>query len=218
MFKSRVSGAIANAVRRAAPAPIAKARSVRPAGPMKRPIVNPLGEADQTLANTGDGLRRTIGRIGSRTRLASKGGKIRKGYKEGGKVETGMMALKALAKKVEEALASGDNALAKRLKRQMELMKRGSSQTDDNAAELEVAEEKVATFAKGGKVTGVIALVRKMKKLQNELDHAGTPGHKNEKMTNAEIDALIDRQEKIREQIKSKGVDPDDVINDDEGS
>jgi hypothetical protein len=87
--------------------------------------------------------------------LAARGGKIKKGYKEGGKVDTGLAALKALAKKVEAALASGDTELAKRLKRQMEAMKRGSSKTADDAEELEVAEEKLATFAKGGKVKSV---------------------------------------------------------------
>jgi hypothetical protein len=88
---------------------------------------------------TGDALRRMIAR----------GGKVR--YDKGGPVKSGLAALKALAKKFEEALAMGDNAQALRLKRQMEMMQPGSTEGLGQGEEA-VGAEKAATFKKGGKV------------------------------------------------------------------
>lgn len=116
-------------------------------------VSNPMSGVDSTIADTGDGLRRVIGRLGSRGRMAAaRGGRIKK-YAEGGKVETAMTALKALAKKYQSALDSGDTVLARRLKKQLD-----SAGVKDQ--EEEVGNQKAATFAKGGKVRGLAKAVR----------------------------------------------------------
>lgn len=123
---------------------------VRTPGPIKPET---LSGTDSTLAETGDGLRKVIGRITSRGRVAAaKGGKIKQ-YAEGGKVGSAMLALRALAKKYQEALEAGDTVLARRLKKQMD-----SAGVKD--PEEEVGNQKAATFAKGGKVKGVKTLAK----------------------------------------------------------
>lgn len=103
-----------------------------------------LSGTDATLAETGDGLRKIVGRMSRGRIAAAKGGKIGK-YAEGGKVGTAMSALRALAKKYQAALESGDLVLARRLKKQLD-----SEGVKD--PEEEVGNQKAATFAKGGKV------------------------------------------------------------------
>lgn len=90
-----------------------------------RPVKNMV--APHAELETGDRLQQLVRRVSTgqpRQRLASRGGKITR-KAEGGKVGTGMMALRALAKKFQEALDSGDEALAKRIQRQMEAMRPG---------------------------------------------------------------------------------------------
>lgn len=150
----------------------------RNAGPIKPGPV--LAETDQTLNETGDSLRRTIGMMSNqqtalgRRITAKKGGKIgkpihfkdsRTRYKEGGKVSSAMSALQKLAQQYKEALDMDDTEKATRIKRQMERMKRGSTkEADDEAAKS--GEEKAATFAEGGKVA-------KVKLLWKVVDQAG---------------------------------------------
>lgn len=168
---------------------------------------NMLAGADASLADTGDGLRKVVGRMGRRRIAAAKGGPIsrkgprsnekidesinynpmiddagrasrrgsnqryrvrkgdskikelvdfdrkRSGYAEGGKVGTAMTALRALAKKYQEALDSGDTMLARRLKKQLD-----SAGVKD--AEEEVGNQKAATFSKGGKVKAIAKMFR----------------------------------------------------------
>lgn len=111
-----------------------------------------LSGTDATLAETGDGLRKIVGRMSRGRIAAAKGGKIGK-YAEGGKVGTAMTALRALAKKYQAALESGDMVLARRLKKQLD-----SEGIKD--PEEEVGNQKAATFAKGGKVKGLRRLAK----------------------------------------------------------
>ncbi len=123
---------------------------MRNAGPIKPET---LSSTDSTLAETGEGLRKIVGRMNTRGRVAAaRGGKIRK-YAEGGKVGTAMSALRALAKKYQEALDSGDTMLARRLKKQMD-----SAGVQD--PEEKIGNEKAATFAKGGKVKALTKVIR----------------------------------------------------------
>jgi hypothetical protein len=125
---------------------------------MRNHMVDPVAvgaEADQSMADTGSGLRSLIGRVSGRMRpriAASHGGKIER-KAEGGKVGSAMSALRLLAKKYQEALDSGDTALARRLKRQLD-----SAGVED--PEEKVGNEKAATFAKGGKVKGIAKAIR----------------------------------------------------------
>lgn len=116
-------------------------------------VSNPdtLSGTDATLAETGEGLRNIVGRMSRGRIAAAKGGKIGR-YAEGGKVGTAMSALRALAKKYQAALDSGDTVLARRLKKQLD-----SAGVKD--AEEEVGNQKAATFAKGGKVKGAKKLL-----------------------------------------------------------
>lgn len=82
----------------------------------------------------------------------------RRNYAEGGKVGTAMSALQALAKKYQAALESGDALLARRLKRELELKKQTVS--EEEPTERKAREDKLATFAKGGKVKGLRGLAR----------------------------------------------------------
>lgn len=181
----------------------------RNAGPIK---ANPVTEADNTLSETGEGLRRTIGRIAGGGRYA-KGGRVKsivsqlrslqealntadrateksiirqqeklqkelkslgvdyegdednvgtvtrtyprpKKFKEGGKVASGLSALQQLAKAYREALDMDDTEKALRLKRQMERVKPGSSKSVEDPGK-KASDEKVATFAKGGRVSRI---------------------------------------------------------------
>lgn len=192
---------------------------VRNAGPIKPET---LSSTDSTLAETGDGLRKIVGRMNTRGRVAaSKGGKIksavrslralndriggdrnversivrkqeklqrdlkRRGvdyegdednigtitrrpvklrkYAEGGKVGTAMSALKALAKKYQAALDSGDTLLARRLKRQLDAA--GFKDLEEK-----VGNEKAATFAKGGKVSAVSKVAARLLESLKRLD------------------------------------------------
>lgn len=157
--------AVGGPVRRAPPASVVSAspkgalgRAVSRIAPQvqKNPantMRNHMASTDSTLADTGDGLRRIVGRMNTRGRVAAaRGGKIGK-YAEGGKVGTAMSALRALAKKYQEALDSGDTGLARRLKKQLD-----SAGVKDK--EEEVGNQKAATFAKGGKVKGLAKVVR----------------------------------------------------------
>lgn len=110
----------------------------RNAGPIKPSIT---AEADATMAQTGEGLRKTIGKIAGRV--------IRR--KEGGKVGSAMSALQSLAKRYQAALDSGDEVLARRLKREMEL-KKGKPPEKESESTKKGREDKLATFARGGKV------------------------------------------------------------------
>lgn len=104
--------------------------------PVKQPAMMPDVSQDMAI---GDSLRNLMGRIGPMRR--ERGGLV------------GLAQLRALAKKFREALEMGDEAQARRIRRQMELLKRGSTdELDPKAAELEIAEEKTGTFARGGKV------------------------------------------------------------------
>jgi hypothetical protein len=94
-----------------------------------------------------------IGRRNTRGRVAAaKGGKIGR-YAEGGKVGSAMSALKALARKYQEALDSGDTVLARRLKKQLDLAGIKDEET-------RVGEEKAQTFSKGGKVKKLVKAFR----------------------------------------------------------
>lgn len=142
-------GALTRAIGRVAPQGQKNPRSRMMRNHMMTPDM--MTGTDATLAETGEGLRKIIGRVGSRGRIAaSHGGKIGR-YAEGGKVGSAMAALRALAKKYQEALESGDTVLARRLKKQLD-----SAGVKD--AEEEVGNQKAATFAKGGKVKGLRAL------------------------------------------------------------
>lgn len=124
---------------------------VRNTGPIK--AYETATAADQSINESGEGLRQLVGRMSKRGRVAAaKGGKIKR-YAEGGKVGTAMSALRALAKKYQEALESGDTVLARRLKKQLD-----SAGVKD--PEEEVGNQKAATFAKGGKVKGVKSLAK----------------------------------------------------------
>jgi hypothetical protein len=79
--------------------------------------------------------------------------KKRSAYAEGGKVGTAMTALRALAKKYQAALESGDMVLARRLKKQLD----SEGVKDPEEA---VGNQKAATFAKGGKVKGLRRLAK----------------------------------------------------------
>jgi ribosomal protein S20 len=139
------------------PQPVKGNHMMRNAGPIKSAV----SSADQSLTETGDGLRKVVGRIASRGRVAaSKGGKIKK-YAEGGKVGSAMSALRMLAKKYRDALDMGDTDQAKRIARQMETMQSGSSKniTEPSSAE-RGHSDKLATFAKGGKVKAVTDAVK----------------------------------------------------------
>lgn len=131
------------------PEPMKGNHRVRNAGPIKQ---DTLSGTDATLAETGEGLRKIVGRMSRGRIAAAKGGKI-KPYAEGGKVGTAMSALRALAKKYQSALESGDTVLARRLKKQLD------SAGVKNPEE-EVGNQKAATFSKGGKVRGVKSLVK----------------------------------------------------------
>jgi hypothetical protein len=130
---------------------------VRPTNPDKYEFTSPgsLGSIDETISQTGEGLRNTLSRMTSRKggrRLAARGGKIvRKA--EGGKVGKAMTALHALAKKYQEALELGDTVLARRLKKQLDAA--GAKDPEE-----EVGNEKAATFSKGGKVKKLARSVR----------------------------------------------------------
>lgn len=134
------------------------------AGPIKA-----AAESDQTLNETGEGLRKLVGRLGgSRGRVAAaKGGKIVK-KAEGGKVGSAMSALQALAKKYQAALDMGDTALAARIKRQIKLESTESEKTEEA-----VGNAKAATFAKGGKVEAargtLKALHRRLRGLEGKM-------------------------------------------------
>lgn len=76
-----------------------------------------------------------------------------KRYEEGGRVGTAMSALRALARKYQEALDAGDTLLARRLKRQLD-----SAGFKD--PEEKLGNEKTATFSKGGKVKKLAKTIR----------------------------------------------------------
>lgn len=128
-----------------------------------------LPESDNALAESGEGLRKVMGRVASRGRIAAA---------KGGKVDSAMSALQSLAKKYRQALDMDDTEAATRIKRQMERLKRGSTKEADAEEEV-IGEEKAATFAKGGKVAKLamtlktaIAEARKhgthLRKVENE--------------------------------------------------
>lgn len=153
----RVIGRIAPQGQKAPQQPVKRNHMFRNAGPIKQEL---LSGTDNTIAETGDGLRKVVGRIASRGRVAAaKGGKIKK-YAEGGKVGSAMSALQALAKRYQSALDSGDAMLARRLKRELELKKKGEGLDEEPSAERKAREDKLATFAKGGKVKAAAAAVK----------------------------------------------------------
>jgi ribosomal protein S20 len=115
---------------------------------------------------------------------------------EGGKVSSGMSALKQLAKKFEEALDSGDTEVSERLKRQMERLQPGSSKGVGKQSAS--SKEAVATFAKGGKVKAVPKVVESLQKKYSDLmskvleSEEDTPEE-----TLAELDKIHGRLEKL---------------------
>lgn len=137
---------------------MAPAKRAAPANPGPNMANHMISAADQTLSDTGDRLRRAVGRVsGGRSGMFRKeGGKVVK-KAEGGKVKAGLASLRALAKKVQEALDAGDTELAKRIKRQMEGLQPGASKDLEDAAadEEAIGAAKTATFAEGGKVKGL---------------------------------------------------------------
>lgn len=163
-------GALGRVMGQKNPQPPKGNHMMRNAGPIKAEL---LSGTDTDIAETGDGLRKVVGRVASRGRVAAaKGGRIKK-YAEGGKVGTAMSALQALAKKYQEALEMGDEALARRIKRDIDLRKRESERVVEKpdprsermkkawvGDEERVGSEKAKTFAKGGKVKGVKTLVK----------------------------------------------------------
>lgn len=190
----RAAGQLAGRNQQSVP-PRKRNHMVRNTGPIK--AYETATAADQSINESGEGLRQLVGRMSKRGRVAAaKGGKIdssgpkrRLGYRnarvdisvhdgkgnyevasvprkrapqeaskryryaEGGKVGTAMNALRALAKKYQSALESGDTVLARRLKKQLD-----SAGVKD--PEEEVGNQKAATFAKGGKVKGVKSLAK----------------------------------------------------------
>lgn len=153
MREGMPQGALGRAAGRIAPPSVGSSQPMRGNHMVRNwDQTNMLAGADASLASTGEGLRQVVGRMGRRRIAASKGGKIKK-YAEGGKVGTAMTALRALAKKYQEALDSGDTMLARRLKKQLD-----SAGVKDS--EEEVGNQKAATFAKGGKVKGVKTLAK----------------------------------------------------------
>lgn len=135
------------------PQPVKGNHMFRNAGPIKGQPATAVSTADDSIAATGEGLRKIVGRLASRGRVAAaRGGKAKK-YAEGGKVGTALSALRQLAKKYQAAIDSGDTALARRLKRQLDSE---GYQTEDT----KVGEEKAKTFSKGGKVSAAIKAKR----------------------------------------------------------
>jgi len=99
---------------------------------------------------------------------------------EGGKVSSGISALRHLAKKFEAALESGDTALAKRIQREIQLTKREVTPADlgESAARREnaVREGKLATFSEGGKVSRFASIIKQLgsgKRLHNSPKSVG---------------------------------------------
>lgn len=128
----------------------------RASQPVKR---NHMADSDEAIASSGEGLRRLVGKIASRGRVAAaKGGPIRRA--EGGKVGSAMNALRQLAKEYKVAVMMDDKDTADRIRRRMELVKPGSSKEVDKASDQSGRDMKVSTFSKGGKVKGAIKTIR----------------------------------------------------------
>lgn len=101
-----------------------------------------LEDADSSLGSTGNRLADAAQRLA-----------------EGGKVGVAALALRQLAQKFESALQMEDQAGARRIARQMELMEPGSSQSALQSIQRpidRVTSDKLATFAKGGKVGSMV--------------------------------------------------------------
>lgn len=158
-----VQGALAR-VPRPAPLPkgpppsIAKGQAFRGrnAGPIKP---NPVTEADQTLGQTGEGLRRTIGRIATgRMITAAKGGKI-------DSVET-------LVKKFNQAQKDFREGKEQSPRKQQRLRNRLRAMGYDFTGKPEGSEDEIQPitppskppkkFKEGGKVGGAMSALQKL--------------------------------------------------------
>lgn len=190
------------------PQPVKGNHMMRNAGPIKYGYGSPelLTGTDNTLAETGEGLRKVVGRVASRGRVAAaKGGKIKK-YAEGGKVGSAMAALQALAKRYQSALDSGDAMLARRLKRELELKKKGEGLGEEPPAERKAREDKLATFAKGGKVKAAAAAVKSQREwMRRAKDAIAREFKKSAKMKDDEpVRVRFGKDEKTHVNAKGK--------------
>jgi hypothetical protein len=166
-----------------------------------------MSDSDSVIADSGDRLRKVVTNITRRPRIASssrnrmqmraKGGKVKK-YAEGGKVAGSMAAIKQLAKKFQEALAQGDDDTANRVGRQLEALQPGSTKSlrGEDPRVTKGRSDKLATFAKGGKVSVVASkaligkakalIARAKKELGDDLDGG------------SETDLILDNMPEVR--------------------
>lgn len=159
-----------------------RGRTMRNAGPIKygtRRTIQPVTtQVDQDVAQSSDGLRNLVGRVANRprSRIASaprammrkKGGSVKK-YADGGKVSTGLQGIRTLARQLKEALDRDDKETAGRLIRRMEKLEPGSSKSLTADPGEKARGDKLATFAKGGKVKAVAGLKAKIHGLQKRF-------------------------------------------------
>lgn len=191
-----------------------------------------LNRVDSDLNAANDSLRGVIGRLARpapslRTRQRTSGGsrvpyenhalsRVPRGlgprkFADGGKVGTAVQAVRTLARRLKEALERDDKETAGRLIRQMEKLEPGSSKSLTADPSAKARSDKLATFAKGGKVRNTAkaskavlkSLQRRLRELEGklaygELDENGivkgeTP---EQKAAREEYDSLADEVEK----------------------
>lgn len=216
-------GALSRVVSRVAPQsqknpqPV-KRQPVGNAGPVKSFGNSGLiANTDQTTAETGEGLRKLVGRIASGRGRFKKGGKVQK-YKEGGKVGTAMSALQQLAKKYRQALDLDDTESATRISRQMERLEPGSSKKVSDSGE-EARKDKLATFAKGGKVKGVdrvasrlLATLKRLELDPHEFDLFDKKGNLRVEEAKEVIEDAIEGEREVDDLKDSLGTDDPEEI------